>query len=169
MIASIRQVTEIATSKMRTIAALNDLSLKSAHKISQTSDMIRGVSAKFNEMLEIISIIDGISTTVKIVSINASIEATHAGKFGSGFQVLAREINKLSESTRQNAESIAQTLQSVISLVKGSIEASQESTASYQEQEQSVRELLVSLKTISELMGQLDSNSSQILSVMEKK
>jgi DNA-binding LacI/PurR family transcriptional regulator len=169
MLETIRQVGDITDEKLKTIAVLTENSLASSKKISQTSDLIRGVSEKFTEMLEIISIIDGIATTVKIVSINASIEATHAGQFGRGFRVLAKEINKLSESTRQNAENIAETLRSVVDKIKISIEASQQSAASFREQEKSVSEILGAMMTITEYMKHLDAGSNKILAVMEKK
>jgi DNA-binding LacI/PurR family transcriptional regulator len=169
MLEMIRQVAEITTEKMTAIVALNELSLKSSNKISETSGMIRGVSAKFKEMMDIIGIIDGISTTVKLVSINASIESTHAGQYGSGFKVIAKEINALSESTRRNAENISQTLRTVIDMIKFSIAASEVSTESFQEQEKSVDALLQSLKIISDFMEKLDAGSKEILSFMEKK
>ena len=167
MISLIKQATDVIAEKMKTVTALNDISRNSAEKIYQTSEIIRSISDKFTEMMDIISIIDDISATVKLVSINASIESAHAGQYGSGFNVIAKEIKKLSESTKKNAENISQTLRSVIDMIKISIDTSSESAASFGEQEKAVKEILDTLQTISENLKNLDSSSNEILAVME--
>jgi hypothetical protein len=54
--------------------------------------------------------IDSVSQKVKLISLNASIEASHAGDKGRGFSVLAAEIRALSEEAARATRGIMQQM-----------------------------------------------------------
>ena len=53
-----------------------------------------------------ISQIDHISTSINLISVNASVEAARAGEFGKGFAVIAAEIQSLSSQSKQAVDDI---------------------------------------------------------------
>lgn len=57
-----------------------------------------------------------------ILAINASIEAARAGNVGKGFAVIAGEVHKLADSSREVAAAIGKTLESARLSIKGSYE-----------------------------------------------
>ena len=69
---------------------------------------------KSEEILKIVDIITSISTQTNLLAINAAIEATRAGDQGSGFAVVAREVRKLSDETKNAVENIKAVANEVI-------------------------------------------------------
>jgi len=72
---------------------------------------------KAKESDEIVGIIDDISKQTNLLGLNASIEAARAGEYGKGFTVVAKEIRKLSNSTKESIHKI----ESIIGNVSTSI------------------------------------------------
>ncbi len=72
---------------------------------------------EYRQIEKFASVISGIASKTKLLSLNASIEAARAGEHGRGFGVVADEIKKLSESTQSNAKSIISSLESMTSII----------------------------------------------------
>lgn len=59
---------------------------------------------------EVLNFVKGIANKTNLLGLNAAIEAARAGDAGKGFGVVADEIRKMSQSTRQSVEEINQIL-----------------------------------------------------------
>ena len=59
-----------------------------------------------NQIAEKITIINDIAFQTNILSLNAAVEAARAGQYGKGFGVVAAEVNKLAERSKEAATSI---------------------------------------------------------------
>jgi len=70
----------------------------------------------------ILELIDSISAETTLLSLNAAIEAAHAGEAGSGFGVIADEIRKLAETTLDATQQIGSVL-TAVSTASGSMSA----------------------------------------------
>lgn len=62
---------------------------------------------------EILSFVNSITHKTNLLGLNASIEAARAGEAGKGFSVVAQEISKLSQSTKQSVDEINKVLREI--------------------------------------------------------
>jgi methyl-accepting chemotaxis protein len=139
--------------------------------------------------MEINAIMENIASQTSLLSMNAAIEAAHAGESGKGFAVVASEIRKLAESSSQQAKNTTNMLKHIKAAINTIIVSTQEvlnrfalidscvQTVSEQEnhirnameeQETGSKEILKSIGRLNELTG-LVKNGSEEMSVEGKE
>lgn len=77
------------------------------NSISSIEKSLR-ISSELNEVVDMIA---DVASRTDMLSINAAIEAAHAGSFGKGFAVVAQEIKGLAEQTAENTELINERME----------------------------------------------------------
>lgn len=76
-------------------------------------DVTESLSISSGEIHNIISYIEDIANKTNLLSLNASIEAARAGEAGRGFSVVASEIKKLAEQSKEFSSNINNRLQTM--------------------------------------------------------
>lgn len=84
-------------------------SIQNVIELSTTN--MNDLAKRSNEIKEIVNVISKIANQTNLLSLNAAIEATHAGKEGGGFAIVADEVRKLAGSATKQAERIAKIIQ----------------------------------------------------------
>jgi methyl-accepting chemotaxis protein len=183
-----KEIKEIANStKVSIIEGSNcteNLNEQTRSTIEITTDIIQSIeqlAMKTHTITEITNVIDDISNQTNLLSLNASIEAARAGQFGRGFSVVADEIRKLAEKSKKSVSDIEQIIQSiqddtknvaytartaetVLGLQKSAVE---NTTASYRIINESVEQLIVYLKYISDNVGNIEESRVSTLGAIE--
>jgi methyl-accepting chemotaxis protein len=96
---SVQANTANAETTEREAQAASRQALEGGQAVNQTVAAMREIAEK-------IGLIEDIAYKTNLLSLNAAIEAAQAGEHGKGFTVVAAEVRKLAESSRQTAQEI---------------------------------------------------------------
>jgi methyl-accepting chemotaxis protein len=163
MAASINSVSRISQDNVHTAETLLSYTATGDEKVRATNENISAISKNVDDLLELISLINSIASQTNLLSMNAAIEAAHAGEFGKGFAVVADEIKHLAESTSENAKRITGTLEEIIDKIQLSLDASAQSGEAFGQIQASVRAVVNSFSEIADSTKELTNGSTEIL------
>ena len=106
-------IENISDESRSTMDAINHLiaEMKQVEEsVSTISDQTRQTSVSVGKISTAADLISSISLQTKLLSLNASIEAAHAGSLGNGFAVVAEEIQQLAQSSETSTKEIQEIL-----------------------------------------------------------
>ncbi len=123
MTASINNVAGITESKKKSTEILVSTANEGGEKLGITNNVIQDVAGRIGDIQEMMEIINGIASQTNLLSMNAAIEAAHAGDAGKGFAVVADEIRKLAETTGDNAKNISTVINEITENIESALQA----------------------------------------------
>lgn len=119
-VASIAEMTRQAN----IVSTMLKESSESGHQtLNQTTDMIKSIQTSSLDIQTILQSIQKIAKQTNLLSMNASIEAAHAGDTGRGFAIVADEVRSLSSLSNRNAKEIETHIEMMIEKVNHGVEA----------------------------------------------
>lgn len=80
--------------------------------------LISRISSTSNDIVEAVQHILGELRTLKLLALNARIEAARAAEHGAGFAVVAQEMKSLADTTREEADRIRSLMETLQTLLK---------------------------------------------------
>lgn len=128
-----------------------DKTTSSAYIIRNTLDGFKSLSETASKIFRVLKLIASITAQTELLSLSASIESARAGEFGKGFNIVANEIRKLSESTILSTKEISIYAKQIIKIIRSSIGKTDFSKDALNAIEESIKELSDEIKKVADI------------------
>lgn len=165
------------TEAVGSMGAVLDSSDKSSKAVEEIAAHISSTNDAITQIHKAVELILDIADQTKLLSLNASIEAAHAGESGKGFAVVAQEIKNLSEQSAQGAKAIEDIANDILAKsgvtvqlskdIRGLISKEQEDIAKVQQSFETLSDNVMQSMTIADnifdRVGHLNSSKEGIL------
>ena len=139
-------IKEINNTNISSVTGLKYINKESSDKLNGVNQSFKELYTDFMGINDIVDVVNNISKRTHILSLNASIEAASAGKYGAGFGVVAREIRNLSEGIGEQMRKIQDIVSSVNSNMSKTESSIGEVNKVFNEQEIAIDDTIESYK-----------------------
>ncbi|SFA39881.1 methyl-accepting chemotaxis protein [Parageobacillus thermantarcticus] len=174
----IHQAEDGGNAVQKTVEQMNSIQ----QSVSKSKEMINVLHERSKEIGTILDVIREIADQTNLLALNAAIEAARAGEHGKGFAVVADEVRKLAEQSRESAKKIAelifsiqedtentvQMMEQAIQNVRGGMEITQETTQKFNAIMESTRDASAQLEDITATVQQISAGIQQLSSTVNE-
>ena len=136
---------EASEASSHSLANLQKSSNTMTSRIDEISKTIAATQDAVSNINEKVESITSIATQTNLLSLNASIEAARAGEFGRGFSVVAEEIGKLANDSKEMADDIRRVMDILLEQSNAAVEVSDVVRKSNLEQQKALGEAFESV------------------------
>jgi methyl-accepting chemotaxis protein-1 (serine sensor receptor) len=180
--ATVRQNADNARQANTLAVAASDIAARGGAVVDQVVGTMDAISAASRQIVDIISVIDGIAFQTNILALNAAVEAARAGDQGRGFAVVATEVRNLAQRSAGAAKEIKALIDNSVERVDVGARLATEAGATMTEVVGSVRrvtdviadimsasqEQSVGIEQVNQAIGEMDNVTQQNAALVEE-
>jgi len=163
MTANIHSVTQTLAENSKNVGDLVEASENGKTGLQTVAQEIQEIARDSEGLLEINSVMNNIASQTNLLSMNAAIEAAHAGEVGKGFAVVADEIRKLAESSGQQSKTTAAMLKKIKASIDNITQSSNDVLNRFGAIDSSVKTVSGHEQNILNTMREQETGGKQIL------
>jgi methyl-accepting chemotaxis protein len=163
MTANIHSVNQTLIENSKNVSILSEASENGKTGLQTVAQEIQEIAHDSEGLLEINSVMENIASQTNLLSMNAAIEAAHAGEAGRGFAVVAEEIRKLAESSGDQSKTTTTMLKKIKASIDNITKSSNEVQNRFGAIDESVKTVSVHEQNILHAMEEQEVGGKQIL------
>ncbi|MFE5324402.1 protoglobin domain-containing protein [Paenibacillus sp. NPDC056579] len=134
-----------------------DSASKTAEFQDQTHQNVMYLAKEVDSIHHVGAIMREVADQTHLLGLNAAIEAARAGEHGRGFEVVANEVRKLAQNTRDSLETIDDKLQNIHTTLKKVQKDSEQTSVYSRNQVESSKQLASFVKMIENVTIELEN------------
>ncbi len=158
---TIKQNSENAQQARQLASGAREVAERGGSVVSDAVSAMEEINSSSKRIADIITTIDEIAFQTNLLALNAAVEAARAGEQGRGFAVVAAEVRNLAMRSASAAKEIK-------SLIQDSVNKVQNGTELVNRSGQTLNEIVVSVKRVSDIVCEIAAASKEQLAGVEQ-
>jgi methyl-accepting chemotaxis protein len=122
--------------------------------VTKVVDTMTSINESSKQIVDIISVIDGIAFQTNILALNAAVEAARAGEQGRGFAVVASEVRSLAQRSAAAAKEIKVLINDSVAKVDSGAKLVDEAGTT-------MKEIVGSVKRVTDIIGEITAATEE--------
>jgi len=168
MTANIHSVTKTLVENSKNVTELMGASENGKSGLQTVAQKILEIAKDSEGLLEVNAVMNNIASQTNLLSMNAAIEAAHAGESGRGFAVVADEIRKLAESSGAQSKTTAAMLKKIKASIDSITVSSNDVLSRFEVIDNGVKTVSTHEQNIRSAMEEQEVGGRQILDSMQR-
>lgn len=161
MTTNISGVADIAKMAQVVSSQLSERSVVGNDAVEHAVITMKEIQVVSEEVRKLLLVIQNISSQTNLLSMNAAIEAAHAGDFGAGFAVVADEVRALASSSSKSARDIQVKIKEMMEKTKAGVDAITSAGEAFSGIKENVAENANLVKQIYEQMSSQNTGAAE--------
>lgn len=142
----------------QTLEGMNSLK----NKVGAIASQILRLSEQTTEIGSISQLVSDLANQTNMLALNAAVEAVRAGEHGKGFSVVATEIRKLADRSKQSAQKINDLVGEIQRAINSTVMVTDEGTKTVDKNVTITRETATSFSGVANAVNNVVLNNQQI-------
>lgn len=131
-------------------------------RVETISTQIERLNENTRQISGIADLVNDLAAQTNMLALNASVEAVRAGEQGRGFSVIATEVRKLADRSRESVEQINQQLDTIQRLIQSILALARGSNEQVKLSRNTTEQAVQTLQKMQQAIAKVQQNSQQI-------